>query len=73
MRSHSGPKICVKVGSIAASCPACGQSEFQVVRGHKALAVYQCCACGAETTRTKLLVQISGKVVEDSRKLLQSL
>jgi predicted RNA-binding Zn-ribbon protein involved in translation (DUF1610 family) len=75
MRSHFrtrlGPKICVKVGSVAASCPACGTAEFRVVRGHKALAVYQCCGCGAETTRTQLVVQISEKLVERSRNLLQ--
>jgi hypothetical protein len=33
--------------------------------------VYQCCACGAETSRTQLVVQISETLIQTSRKQLQ--
>jgi len=72
-RPHSVPKVCVRVGEVTACCPACGAFEFRVVRGQKAVAVYRCCDCRAEITRTELVLQISEKVIERSRAMLQNL
>jgi len=71
IRTSIHPKVCVKVGSVTALCPNCGAAEFRVVRGHKAFTVYRCCTCAAETMRTELVLQISERVTEQSRALLQ--
>jgi predicted RNA-binding Zn-ribbon protein involved in translation (DUF1610 family) len=58
--------VSVKVGTVVACCPSCGAAEFHAVRGQKVSAVYECCACGVETTRTELVLQLSDQVLSKS-------